>query len=150
MNEESLIKQLKSLSQVTPDPVFLKWSRYALLAETTSRPRLFKGIPLMHAFQTHLGVSLASLAFAATALFVFFITNTSPANPDIIASLNPAAIRREQKAATINSPSTESTYFKGIAPNIALALNDISDPRSDWGSANHIKQGISLLHETNN
>lgn len=150
MNDEFLIKQLKSLSRVTPDPVFLKWSRYALLAETTRRARPFTGISFMRAFHARLGFSLASLAFAATAVFAFFIISASPTNPDAIASLNPAAIRREQKAAATNNSATETTYFKGVAPNIALALNDISDQSANWGSANHIKQGISLLHETNN
>lgn len=150
MNDEYIIKQLKLLSQVTPDPVFLRWSRHALLAEMPRRTRLFRGIPFMRALQTRFGLSLASLAFAATAAFAFFITSASPTNPDIIASLNPAAIRREQKAAAISNSATETTYFKGVAPTIALALNDISDPRSNWGSANHIKQGISLLHETDN
>lgn len=150
MNNESLIKQLKSLSQVTPDPVFLKWSRYALLAETRRPARPFTKTSFMRAFHARLGLSLASLAFAATAAFALFMANTSPTNPDMIASLNHAAIRREQKAMAINNPATEATYFKGVAPNIALALNDVSDQSANWGSANHLKQSISLLHETNN
>lgn len=143
MNNESLINQLKSLSRVTPDPIFLKWSRCALLAETTPRKQLFNAIRFRFSF--------APLALGLATLLVFLISKTPfPAHSDIIASLNPAAIRLEEKVATAHDPSIETAYFKGIAPNIALALNDISDPSTNWGSANHIKQGMSLLYETQN
>ena len=144
MENESLIKQLKSLSTITPDPVFLKWSRYALLAEATPRRKRFS---LRLSF-----APFALLAPLSVAALIFFITNTapSPASPDAITSLNAAEIRLEQDTALANNPGNETKYFKGIAPNVALALNDIGDPRNNWGSTDHLQQGIVLLHETNN
>lgn len=153
MDSLSLIKQLKSLATIEPDPVFLKWSRRSIVAaaELEGRPVLRSfgfGTRLNSLFKTSFRFS--AIAGLATAAVIFIALQTTTPSPSPIASLNDASISNEQQQAAAHNQTTQVKYYKGISPTIALALNDIVDPATNWGSAHHIKQSISALYDKNN
>lgn len=142
MNTRSPEEQLRSLSSISPDPVFLKWSKRAILGDIrlVRSPRRMKGIfaPFMRPAYAFAGTGMIALALIASG------TGASPAT-----SLNGAAIAAERTAVTRENKTAEVRYFKGISPAVSLALADIIDPRANYGSADHIRKGIALLSGKN-
>ncbi len=147
MNNEFPIERLKSLTAIQPDPVFLKWSKRAIFANTMPTQRaLPRRIRLDEIFTYALRPFAAISALSALIIIAIMTTpSTSPA----IASLNGENIIIEQKSLSTETKTAEVNYFKGISPTISLALADIIDPTTDYGSANHIKKGLALLQTRN-
>ncbi len=137
-------RQLKSLKSIQPDPVFLKWSKRAIMASAMPEERLVaRHIPLS-ALLSRTMRPVAALGTMAILAFAFMAQ--SPADSSSIASLNGTDIAVERLKVASDDKSAEAKYFKGISPSISLALTDIIDPSTDYGSANHIKKGLALLN----
>lgn len=144
MENESLIQQLKTLRAIQPDPVFLRWSRRAILA-AQHKPTKYSIF-----IDTIKRITFPKLVFplAATSIatFILIITASEIINQptteenQIIASLNQEAILKEKHTVAQENKLTEITYYKNVAPAITLALNDITDPKTNWKSGEHIKQ----------
>jgi hypothetical protein len=142
MRNKSTEEQLKTLASIRPDPVFLKWSRKAIIAEIETgavkhRTRLWE----------LLGNSMRN-AYAIGGAGVFIITLmlvTVPNAAPRASSLNGDVIATERQTIAAENNIAETRYFKGISPAISLALTDIIEPKDDYGSTNHIKKGLALL-----
>ncbi len=150
MNREFPIERLKALQSIQPDPVFLKWSKRAIFENATqSEPKYT--LPRRISLTTVLTRAIRPLVATGTLAAVAFviITMRPGAAPDAIASLNGASIATEQRALATETKTAETHYFKGVSPTISLALTDIIDPSTDYGSVNHIKKGIALLQTRN-
>ncbi len=150
MNKEFPIERLKALQSIQPDPVFLKWSKRAIfesITETTPKRALSRRISLTTILTRAIRPLVATGTLVAVA---FVITTMRPVTaPDAVASLNGVSIATEQRALAAETKTAETHYFKGVSPTISLALTDIIDPSTDYGSANHIKKGIALLTNKN-
>ncbi len=143
MNSLFRERQLESLKSIRPDPVFLRWSKKAILMDTTpERKRIARGIPLS-AILSHAIRPLAAAGALTIAAFAFMAH--APEDISFIASLDPQDIAIERLKIASDDKSAEAKYFKSISPSISLALTDIIDPSTDYGSADHIKKGIALL-----
>lgn len=143
MKTEFLISQLNALKTIEPDPVFLRWSRRAILA-APEKPKTSLGAAraiLTYGTRTFMRFSLIGAGIAALALLTTTITQTQPVDTKgSIASLNSKNIIQEEKAVAQNQKLTNVAYYKNVSPAINLALNDIIDPGTNWKSGEHIKQ----------
>lgn len=144
MKTEFLISQLNTLKAIEPDPVFLRWSRRAILAaapEPTKR-RIFARIMQPIAFPKLVfplaATSIATLLLIITASGIIF--KQGPAENQTIASLNQETILQEEQNIAPGHKLTKVAYYKNMSPAIDLALNDIIDPGTNWKSGEHIKQ----------
>ena len=142
-------ERLKALRTIRPDPVFLKWSKRAIFADAR---------PIRRALPWHAHIAIGEMvaralrplaaAGAMTAIALAAVTATSGA-PAVAASLNGTAIAHERTSVAAETSTGQTRYFKGISPTISLALTDIIDTSTDYGSASHIKKGIALLANKN-
>lgn len=143
MKTEFLISQLNALKAIEPDPVFLRWSRRAILA-TAEKPKTGPSVAraiLTYGTRPFMRLSLVGAGIAALALLTATITQTQPADTrESIASLNSKNIMQEEKTVAQNQKLTNVAYYKNVSPAINLALNDIIDPSTNWKSGEHIKQ----------
>lgn len=138
MNDQ-LQERLKSLASIRPDAAFLARSRMNLMTAITPTPRRFSLESLLPAFRM-------SFATAALSLLVFVSASEVPAVPQgTVTSLDASAIKAEQFAANATGSVANAAYFKDVAPSVSLALTDIADPSTDWGSENEIKQSLAVL-----
>lgn len=144
MKTEFLISQLNTLKTIEPDPVFLRWSRRAILAtpkKPEANPPVARATPTHLTYPFFIRLSLVGTGIAALALLTATITQTQPADTrGSIASLNSKNIIQEEKAVAQNQKLTNVAYYKNVSPAINLALNDIIDPGTNWKSGEHIKQ----------
>ena len=147
MNNEFPIEQLKSLSSIRPDPVFLKWSKRAIFTHALPQRHAVPWHTYTRQTLTHILHPIA-LAGTLSAVVILGIT-TIPTGSGTVASLNGVNIATEQTQVAAASKTAQTRYFKGISPTISLALTDIIDPSTDYGSADHIKKGIALLTTKN-
>lgn len=152
MDNEFLIKQLKTLHALEPDPVFLRWSRRAILS-TAQEPverLIFANIMQRIAFPKFV-FPLTATSIAALILIITASGNIvkpqSPEKNQIIASLNQETILREEQNIAPKNKLTEVAYYKNVTPAITLALNDIIDPSTNWKSSEHIKQIVERYNE---
>lgn len=140
-----LQEHLKSLKGIRPDAAFLARSRASLMAAITPSPRRFTLNALIPAFRM-------SFATAALSLLIFVSASgpaKSPAETEIIASLDTIAIHAEQVATNATGSIANAEYFKDTSAAISLALTDIADPSVNWGSATKVKQSLALLTKNN-
>ncbi len=138
-----LHERLKSLKNVRPDAAFLARSRERLITAITPAPRRFSLQSLMPAFRM-------TVATGALSLLVFVSAHQAPKGAEgTVASLDTAAITAEQTAVGAAGSVADSDYFKGVSPAISLALTDIADPSTNWGSANRVKQSLAVLTKNN-
>lgn len=137
---EQLQEQLKSLHGIRPDALFLARARVNLLTAIAPATSPYgKGISL----ETFLPTFRLAFAMGTLSFFLFLGAYQSPyGQTGAVASLNTDAIQAER-------PKTNAHYFNGISPVISLALTDIADPSTNWGSANQVKQSIALLYKNN-
>ncbi len=137
----NLQEHLKSLKNVRPDAAFLARSRARLMTAITPAPRRLTLASFMPAFRM-------SFATGALALLVFASAQKTPDNDkEVIASLDANAIRAEQLAVNATDSIANAAYFEGVSPIISLALTDIADPSTNWGSANQVRQSLAILHK---
>ncbi|MDO8582455.1 MAG: hypothetical protein Q7R63_00465 [bacterium] len=140
-----LQEHLKSLKGIRPDAAFLVRSRARLLTAIAPAPRRFSLESLMPALRM-------SFATAALSLLVFVSAQQPAKSPDaneVIASLDTVAIQAEQMAVNATGSAANAEYFKGVSPAISLALTDIADPSTNWGSANQVRQSLAVLYKDN-
>ncbi len=137
MNEQ-LQEQLKSLKNIRPNAFFLARSRTRLINAITPTQR-FSFKSLMPVFRMSLTMGVFSLAIFLTA------HQTPVKSAETVASLNMGIIKAEQSAANTEGSVTNAEYFNDISPVISLALTDIADPSTNWGSGTQIKQALALL-----
>ena len=91
-----------------------------------------------------------SFATGAFALLIFISFHEAPqGGNEIIASLDTNAIQAEQLAVNATNSIANATYFNGVSPVISLALTDIADPSTNWGSANQVRQSLAVLYKDN-
>lgn len=138
----NLQEHLKSLKNVRPDAAFLARSRANLMAAITPAPRRFSLESLMPVFRM-------SFATGALALLVFVSVQRTPENTEgaVVASLDTNAIQAEQLAVNATDSIANAAYFNGVSPVISLALTDIADPSTNWGSANQVRQSLAVLYK---
>lgn len=146
MKNRSTEEQLKLLASIRPDPVFLKWSRKAILAEIHTAEKTEHKTGLWELLRTHKR-SVYATQMVGVLMAAFMLIGTPASSPAV--SLNGEAIAMERKAIANENNEAEVRYFKGISPAVSLALTDIIEPRTDYGSTNHIKKGIALLDKKN-
>ncbi len=147
MNSPFHERQLESLRSIRPDPVFLKWSKKAILESAApGKRRLVRRISLEAVLSRAMRPLAAACAMAVIALA--FVLKAPDGNPSI-ASLDAEGIAIERLQVASEDRSGEVRYFKGISPSVSLALTDIIDTSTDYGSADHIKKGIALLSRNN-
>ena len=146
MKNRSTEEQLKMLAAIRPDPVFLKWSRKAILAEIAAAGGARRRMGLWELMRS--GGQGAYAAGTAGALALAFVLLNAP-NGSPASSLNGEAIKAERLTIAAENNVAEVRYFKGISPAVSLALTDIIEPKADYGSTNHIKKGIALLDKEN-
>ncbi len=139
---KNLQEHLKSLKNVRPDTVFLARSRNRLMEAITPTPRRFSLESLMPAFRM-------SFATGALALLIFVSVHRTPEseNNTLVASLDTNAIQAEQLAVSATDSVANAAYFEGVSPVISLALTDIADPSTNWGSANQVRQTLAVLYK---
>ena len=139
--EYELTERLSRMRAIQPDPATLKWTRRALLAEIAPQRRTLIGL-----MRAHLSPATGGLALAGAlgiALIMTLAPHTKPA--ETVAGLDRANLETERAAVTGQDLTPTARYMKGISPAISLALDDIIDPSTDYGSTNHIKKGLALL-----
>lgn len=138
----NLQEHLKSLKNVRPDAAFLARSRASLMATITPTPRLFS-------LESFIPVFRMSFATGALALLVFVSMHRAPENAEsaVVASLDENAIQAEQLAVNATDSIANAAYFNGVSPVISLALTDIADPSTNWGSANQVRQSLAVLYK---
>lgn len=152
MNNEFLIKQLKTLRVIEPDPVFLRWSRRAILAtaqEPTQRSRMASIIRRITF--PHIVFPFAATSIAILMLFITASKNiheSQPGKNQTIASLNQETIISEEQNIVPKNKLTKVAYYKNVTPAITLALNDITDPTTNWKSSEHIKQIVKHYEQS--
>src|SRR3989344_1431023 len=134
-----LEEHLKSLKNIRPDTAFLTYSRANLMNAIVPTPRRFS----LQAFMPALRMSFAT---GTIALLIFISTHEAPNETvESIASLDANALQAEQLAVNATNSIASATYFKGVSPIINLALTDIADPSTNWGSANQVRQSLAVL-----
>ena len=140
----NLQEHLKSLKNVRPDAAFLARSRASLMNAISPVPRRFSLESLMPVFRM-------SFATGALALLVFVSVQRAPENTEgtVIASLDTNAIQAEQLAVNATNSIANAAYFNGVSPVISLALTDIADTSTNWGSANQVRQSLAVLYKDN-
>jgi hypothetical protein len=139
-----LEKQLKEMRTIAPDPAMLKWGRRALIA-AIRQPAPVRGarVSLPAFVRPALALpAIAAMLVIAGGMVLMQKRDTA------IASLNAAAIAEEQRISESARTARNAEYFKNVSPTVTLALNDIIDPSTNWGSADHIKKGIALMEKT--
>lgn len=67
----------------------------------------------------------------------------------VVASLDTSLIQAERLAANATGSVADAAYFKGVSPAISLALTDIADPTTNWGSETKVKQALAVLTKNN-
>jgi len=143
MKTEYLIKQLNALKAIEPDPVFLRWSRRAIIqaaCEPQKNPGATRTI-LTYLRQPFIRLSLMGAGITSLALLIATTMQLPKADTaKSIASLNSQNIIQEEKAVAPNQKLTDVSYYKNMSPAINLALNDIIDPGTNWKSGEHVKQ----------
>ena len=143
MNER-LQEQLKLLQSIRPDASFLARARVNLLTAITPATTPF-GLrsTWRPSFEAFIPTFRLAFAMGAFSLFLFLGGSQSPyEQAGTVASLNADAIQAER-------PKASANYFNGVSPVISLALTDIADPSTNWGSANQVKQSIAVLYKNN-
>ena len=145
MNHEFPIERLKALHTIQPDPVFLKWSKRAIFADARPAPRALPRYARTDILTFMFRALRPTAAIGAMAALALLVVAKTPAAQPAIASLNDVSIADERQAVVAEAKTGQVRYFKGISPTISLALTDIIDTSTDYGSANHIKKGIALL-----
>ena len=140
--EHGLTERLSRMRAIRPDPATLKWTRRALLAEIAPQRRTFVEFMRAHLSPVFGGFTLASAL--GIALIAAFTPQTEPAHT--VASLDRIDLETERATVTEQDLTPTARYMKGISPTISLALDDIIDPSTDYGSTNHIKKGLALLN----
>jgi hypothetical protein len=91
-----------------------------------------------------------SFATGALTLLIFISLNEAPqGSVETIASLDTNAIQVEQLAVNAANSIANAAYFDGISPVISLALTDITDPSTNWDSANQVRQSLAVLYKDN-
>lgn len=90
-----------------------------------------------------------SFATGALALLIFVSVHRTPEseNNTLVASLDTNAIQAEQLAVSATDSVANAAYFEGVSPVISLALTDIADPSTNWGSANQVRQTLAVLYK---
>lgn len=146
MKIRSTEEQLKTLASIRPDPVFLKWSRKAILAEIARTTETREGA---HFWQSLFSPGRSAYAAGAAGVFAVALLITGAPKASPASSLSGEAIATERRMIAAENNTAEVRYFKGISPAVSLALTDIIEPKADYGSANHIKKGIALLDKKN-
>lgn len=142
----TLHEHLKSLKGIRPDAAFLARSRAELIAVIAPAPAPFK---LRNAWRTAFMPALRmSFATGALALIVFVSAQKTPVyKEEMVASLDTNAIQAEQLAVNATDSIANAAYFEGVSPIISLALTDIADPSTNWGSANQVRQSLAVLYK---
>lgn len=141
MNEQ-LQKQLKSLKSIRPDALFLARSRTNLMSAITPQQRF--------SLQSFIPVFRMSLTMGVFSLAIFLSTREVPIrSAETVASLNINTLQAEQSTANAEGSVTNAEYFNGVSPVISLALTDIADPSTNWGSEKQVKQALALLSKNN-
>lgn len=143
----NLQEHLKSLKNVRPDAAFLARSRANLMAAITPTPSPFG---LRSAWRAaFIPAFRMSFATGALALLVFVSVQRTPENTEgaVVASLDTNAIQAEQLAVNATDSIANAAYFNGVSPVISLALTDIADPSTNWGSANQVRQSLAVLYK---
>ncbi len=139
--EYELTERLSRMRAIQPDPATLKWTRRALLAEIAPQRR-----SLFEMLRAHLSPIAGGLALASVFGIALVATLAPQAKPVAIAiSLDRTELDAERAAIVMQDLTPTARYMKGISPTISLALDDIIDPSTDYGSANHIKKGLAIL-----
>ena len=143
MNEQ-LQEHLKSLKNIRPDVAFLARSRSRLMNIITPPPPRFSLASFIPAFRM-------SLATGALALIISVSGTSTSRNSEssLVASLDTNAIQAERFAANATDSIANADYFNGVSPVISLALTDIADPSTNWGSANQVRQSLAVLYKNN-
>ncbi len=138
----NLHEHLKSLKNVRPDAAFLARSRASLMATITPTPRRFS-------LESFIPVFKMSFATGALVLLVFVSIHRAPESTEagVMASLDVNAIQAEQLAVNATESIANAAYFNGVSPVISLALTDIADPSTNWGSANQVRQSLAVLYK---
>lgn len=138
---ERLQERLKSLQGIRPDAFFLAHTRINLLAAIAPLPRRFSCQNI--SLTTFVPTFRLAFAMGVFTLFLFLGGSQLPyGQSGAVASLNADAIQAER-------PKANTNYFNGVSPVISLALTDIADPSTNWGSANQVKQSIAVLYKIN-
>lgn len=149
MNDLVVTERLKSLQGIRPDAVFLAHTRTNILRAITPAASPFG----LHgtwrpSLKTFIPAFRMSFVMGAFSLFLFLGAHRIvPQSAETVASLNADAIQAERPQAT--EDKTNAHYFNGVSPVISLALTDIADPSTNWGSAAQIKQSIAVLYKNN-
>lgn len=145
-----LEEHLKSLKGIRPDAAFLARARVNLMTAITPLPTT-SPFGLAGAWRTiFVPAFRMSFATGALALLVFISTHQTPKSDDeVVASLDTNAIQAEQFAVNATNSIANAAYFNGVSPAISLALTDIADPSTDWGSANQVRQSLAVLYKNN-
>jgi hypothetical protein len=138
-----LQEHLKSLQGIRPDATLLARSKNRLMESITPAPRRFT----LQSFMPALRMTVAT---GALSLLVFISAREVPQGaPELIASLDTNAIQAEQLAVNATNSIANAAYFNGVSPVISLALTDIADPSTNWGSANQVRQSLAVLYQNN-
>lgn len=124
MNKRSIIKEIKLLKEVKPDPAFVERARNLVL---TAKPHL----RLVPSWAT--GVALVAVILILIGSGILF----SSGNPSISSSLKKDSLVEEFNKMDINLQIDEITYSQDIHKTIASALTEISDSK-----ANHMNPSI--------
>lgn len=148
MYEEFPIERLKAIKAIRPDPVFLKWSKRAIFADALPAIQAVSWRSAVTEFFAR-AVRPIATASAAFGIAAIALAAAYPSAAPHVAGLDEVNIAVERHAIAADAKTAEVRYFKGISPSISLALTDIIDPSTDYGSANHIKKGIALLTTDN-
>lgn len=133
-----IIERLKRLKAIQPDPGTLKWARRALLADIAPERRGFFA-PFLER------LTAPSLHFALSGIAALALIISAANQSDSISGSEVAGLDAERAAVAKQNLTPTVNYMKGISPTISLAITDIVDPSTDYGSAGHIKKGIALL-----
>lgn len=150
MNER-LQERLKSLQGIRPDAAFLLRSRTNLMSaiSTPTSPFGLRGIRHI-SLETLIPTFRLAFAMGAFSLLILLRGSNAPqTSPEVVASLDTNAIQAERLAVNATDSIANAAYFNGVSPAISIALVDIADTSTNWGSETQVKQALAVLYKNN-